>query len=415
MNAHAKSIFAAAAVLCASGSILGGLLTRDRVDVGGANSPQGIEVAGLVASRKANEVPEGDYFFEITNLLKRRYVEAIQDERKLAIGAVRGMVASLGDPDSLFMDKDAFRVHQAMREGKFEGIGLQLELVYLEPKTNEDRVSGQPVDPEAALLGSIRIPKVTVVTVVPGGPADKAGVKIGDYVEYVDSHWIPNAETVASFRQLQRDFTAGKVKWEELSKVQIELTKRTKKVLLPLKAKDKLLVGTEGSVHVVWRRGKESRSTDIVKGSSSIPNFTDAEEVIKLRFAAGVAEELKDAIEGKSSLVIDLRNNANGDHREMRKALEAVLPPGKYGELVVGKRQLPLEVKTGNPNPPRATILVDAGTRGAAEVFALALVKAGFGKIQGKSAGHPVLTDDYALPDGSGYTLAVARYQAGVK
>ena len=415
MNATAKSIVAAFAVLGATASILAGIVMRDRVDVGGANVAQGIEVAGLVASRESNEVPEGDYFFEITNLLKRRYVEAISDERKLAVGAVRGMIASLADPDSLFMDRDAFRVHQEMRRGVFEGIGVQLELIYIEPVSAGDRVSGQPVDPEAAILGAIRIPKLTVVSVVPGGPADKAGVRIGDYVEYVDDHWIPNAETVASFRQMQRDFNAGKVKWEELSRVQKELSKRTKKTLMPLKAKDKLLVGTEGTVQVVWRRGDESRSTTIAKGTSTIPTFFEDDGVLQPRFVAGVAGQLKSAIQGKSTVVIDLRNNANGNYRAMRDSLEAVLPAGRYGSLTIGKRTTPLEVKAANPAPPKMTLLVGAGTRGAAEAFAMAVVEAGVGKLQGKTAGHPVLVEDYPLPDGSGYTLAIARFKAGAK
>jgi carboxyl-terminal processing protease len=415
MNPTSKSIIAALAVLGATGSIMAGVVMRDRVDVGGANAGQGLEMTGLVASRDANEVPEGDYFFEITNLLKRRYVENIADERKLAIGAVRGMVTSLGDPDSLYLDKESFRVHRAMREGKFEGIGVQLELIYLDPKAKDDRISGQPVEPEAALLGAIRIPKVTVVTVVPGGPADKAGVKVGDYVEYIDDHWVPNAETVASFRKLQSDFNAGKVKWEELSKVQIELSKRTKKTLMPLKAHDKLLVGTEGNLNVVWRRGSESRKTSITRAASEIPRFAETEGTIKPRFIAGVADQIRNSVREKDSIIIDLRGNANGEYKAMREALAALAPTGTYGKLLVGKRELHFDVKVGNANPPKATLLVDQGTRGAAEAFALALVEAGIGTMQGKTAGHPILVEDYSLPDGSGYTLAIAKYQRSGK
>jgi C-terminal processing protease CtpA/Prc len=60
-------------------------------------------------------------------------------------------------------------------------------------------------------------------------------------------------------------------------------------------------------------------------------------------------------------------------------------------------------------------LILDSSTRGAAEVFALALEKAGIGKIEGKSAGHPIITDDFALPDGSGYSLAIAEYREVTK
>lgn len=424
MNSTAKSFLAAGAVLASAGSILVGAVMRDRVDVGGANSlsasiggPLGsFPTDGLVASRDSREVPEGDYFYEITNLLKQRYVEKITDEQKLALGAVRGMVSSLGDADSLFMDKEMFQAHQNMRLGQFEGIGAQLELIYTEPPSKDAKTTPQPVDPQQALLGSIRIPKLTVVTVVPGGPADKAGVKVGDYVEYIDDHWVPNAETVASFRKLQKDFTEGKVTFDELNKVRVELAKRTKKTTMPLKAREKLLTGKAGKIDVVWKRGTETRDTLIEKAPSKLAAFAEIDGAFHVRFVPGADKELRNVLEGKEQIVIDLRNNANGLYEPMQSCLEALAPKGTYGELKLAKRNLPLEVKTGNPSGPKVTLLVDQSTRGAAEVFADVLVKSGVGKVSGgKTAGHKVLVDDCPLPDGSGFTLAVATYVEGAK
>jgi carboxyl-terminal processing protease len=416
MNSTTKSLVAAVAVLASTGAILFGATMRDRVDVGGATFADldgSAPTSGLVASRDKSEVPEGDYFYEISNLLKQRYVEKIPDERKLALGAIRGMVASLADPDSVFLDKEQFEVHRKMRAGQFEGIGVQLELIYDQPRDESVKVSGQPTDPQEALLGSLRIPKLTVVSVVPGGPADKAGVKNGDYVEYVDDHWIPNAETVISFRKLQRDFNDGKVKWEQISPIRLELTQRMKKMLLPLKAREKLMLGKDGAVKVVWKRAKESRPTTITRGESRFPAFAEADGVIQLRFVDGVDQELKEALSGKEIVVIDLRNNANGLPGPMRSCLELLAPKGVYGSLKMAKRELPMDVKNGTSTPPKITLLVDQSTRGVAEVFADVLVKAGVGKISGTPTGnHRILVEDFPLPDGSGYTLAVAEYKA---
>lgn len=416
MNPTAKSLVAATALLTTAGAIILGAMMRDNVDVGGANTSDSVPTSGLVASRSKSEVPEGDYFYEITNLLKQRYVERIGDEQKLALGAVRGMVASLGDPDSLYLDKEQFAIHQGMRAGKYEGIGAQLELVYLEPRDKDARGSGQPVDPEEALMGSIRIPKLTVVSIVPGGPADKAGVKVGDYVEYVDNHWVPNSETVASFRKLQKAFSESKVTWAEISKVRQELTKRMKKTLLPLKAREKLLVGKSGTVEVVWKREKESVKTSILKSPSQMPEISDIDGVVTLRFIKGVEDQLRHAIDGKSNVVIDLRNNANGLPTPMQNCLELLAPKGTYGKLIVGKRETPLEVKGGTTESRSITLIVDRSTRGVAEVFAQALVTAGVAKQTGPgTAGHPILVEDFQLPEGAGYTLAVANYKGGAK
>jgi carboxyl-terminal processing protease len=415
MTPTVKSLAATVAVLGATAAILLGAMMRDRVDVGGANAIESAPVAGLMASTDKSEVPEGDYFYEISNLLKQRYVENITDEQKLALGAIRGMVASLGDPDSLYMERPLFQVHQKMRRGEYEGIGAQLELIYTEPRDKGARGSGQPIAAEEALMSAIRIPKLTVVSLVPGGPAEAAGVKIGDYVEYVGDHWVPNAETVASFRKMQSDFADGKVSWDEISKVRLELTQRTKKTLLPLKAREQLLTGTDGAVTVTWKRGDQSITTKIAKAASKMPAFSNVDGAIHLRFIPGVDQELKEAIEGHPEVTIDLRNNANGLSGPMSDCLEVLAPKGVYGAYGVAKRQLPIEVKKGNPNPPKVRLIVDSSTRGAAEVFALALEKAGIGKIEGKSAGHPIITDDFALPDGSGYSLAIAEYREVTK
>lgn len=396
---------------------------RDKVDVGGTNtlaasisSPSAFPTDGVLASRDKREVPEGDYFYEITNLLKQRYVEKIRDEQKLALGAVRGMVASLGDADSLYMEKDMFQAHQNMRLGQFEGIGAQLELIYSEPPSKDNPGSGQPIDPVQTLAGSIRIPKLAVVTVVPGSPADKAGVKLGDYVEFVDDHWVPNAETVASFRKLQKDFADGKVTFDEISKVRTELSKRTKKTIMPLRAREKLLTGKDGSVDIVWKRGAETRHTVITKAPSRLPGFSEVDGVLQLRFAPGVDRELESAIDGKKQITIDLRNNANGLHDPMQKCLELLAPKGSYGQLKLANRSLPFEVKNGNSQPPQISLLVDESTRGVAEVFAQVLVKAGVAKLTGgKMAGHMVLVDDCPLPEGAGFSLAVASYVEAAK
>src|SRR5690349_12871925 len=95
------SLYSGLAVFAAALSIIGGISMRDRVE-GSARISSGTSptrVASLL-----DEVPEGDYFHDMTRLLKREFVEPIHDDRKLAVGAVRGMVTSLADAKSLFMD-----------------------------------------------------------------------------------------------------------------------------------------------------------------------------------------------------------------------------------------------------------------------------------------------------------------------
>src|SRR5690349_3725465 len=111
MNPTKTSFVAAAGVTFAALSVVYGSYVRDSVDNGkpvaqtlNDPSPQGYEVSN-------NQIPEDDFYRGLVSLLKREYVEPITDERKLAIGAVKGMVNSLQDPRSIFMDPDEFRVY----------------------------------------------------------------------------------------------------------------------------------------------------------------------------------------------------------------------------------------------------------------------------------------------------------------
>ncbi|MBN9500562.1 MAG: hypothetical protein J0H02_02110 [Armatimonadetes bacterium] len=415
MNTTTKSLFAGGAVLCAAASILLGISMRDRVDVGGISADPA-PLSGLVASTDSREVPEGDYFYEISQLLKQRYVEPITDEQKLALGAIRGMVASLGDPDSLYMDKDEYRVYKNAKAGKYEGIGVYVELEYSDEPSVQAKGSAHPVDTDEALLGGMRIPKLTVVTVVPGSPADRAGVQVGDWVEYIDDHWVPNAATVISFRKLEKAVQQGKAKLEDLVKERVELRQRTKKTLLPLKAKDKLVMGTSGTLKIVWRRGDVARTTEIKKEASAFSTPNPEDPALRLAFNSEAPNLLKKAIQGKSSIVIDLKNNAVGDFGSMKQCLEALAPSGVYGSLKTAKTSIPFKTESGNANPPKVVLLVDESTRGLAEIFALALSSSKIAKLSGSEmSGHRIVVEDNSLPDGSGYTLATAEYKVTAK
>jgi len=407
-----KTLLAGAMVLCASAAVVVGVFCRDRVDMGGTSVTP---VDGLVASR-GDEVPEGDYFYEISQLLKQRYVEPITDEQKLALGAIRGMVTSLGDPDSLYMDKDEYRVFENAKQGKYEGIGVQLELIYDKPADKGQKSAVAAADSDEVLLGGLRIPKLTVVTVVPGSPADKAGLKPGDWIEYVDDHWVPNADTVASFRRLQRDVVQGKAKMEQLVKVRAELKVRTKRTLLPLKAKDRLVMGDNGSVKLTWQHSGVAKSATIAKHESVLSGFKDEGGVIQLQFFKGSDDLLRKAVADKAEVTIDLRNNANGDLQTMKNCLALLAPSGNYGVFKSNKKSVALSVLTGATKRPKVTLLVDGSTRGLAEIFALALSSHDLAKLSGpKMAGHQIVVEDSSLPEGAGYTLATAEYQVAAK
>src|SRR5579872_3196463 len=140
-----KSVLNSTWIVAGVAAVLMGFQTRQRTDVGAiVASNSNAPISGLLASQSNDiNVPAGDYFYELSQKLKQEYVEPVSDDQKLASGAIRGMVASLDDPDSIYMNKDEFNAYLNARVGKFEGIGADLELVRTGKSGNTDSGSSE--------------------------------------------------------------------------------------------------------------------------------------------------------------------------------------------------------------------------------------------------------------------------------
>src|SRR5262245_49716965 len=94
-------------------------------------------------------------------LVENQYVEPV-DHKRVVEGAIKGMVKEL-DPHSAYMPPEDFRLFQSDTEGKFGGIGIEVDL--------KDDV-------------------ITVIAPIEGSPAERAGVRSGDKVVSVDGQTI---------------------------------------------------------------------------------------------------------------------------------------------------------------------------------------------------------------------------------
>jgi len=413
MNPTKTSFVTAAGVTFAALSVVYGSYARDCLDngkpVGTLNdpTPQGYEVSN-------NQIPEDDFYRGLVSLLKREYVEPITDERKLAIGAVKGMVESLQDPRSMFMNPDEFRVYMNAREGKYEGVGVDLAFDKGHPSSAD---SLTPADME-----QLSIPRLKVVAVTPGGPADRAGVRPGDWVESVESHWVLNPLLVEQYRSAVATLngkdaktvsaSVSKARQDQVTQIGKTLKAKLDTMIMPAKARDMLTIGDKGAVTVVWHRGDGLRTTTIVRKDSEVPEVQSDGDVITVRFSEGSADKLRKVIAGKSDVILDLRDNSNGDFQAMEQCLSVVAPSGTYGYLHSDKpgKSRTFSIATGNPRPPKMTILVDSSTRGAADIFASALAYKHLAKLHGVSSNDKSVIEVVSLPDGSGYTLATSEY-----
>lgn len=121
----------------------------------------GIFVDRLVGK---NKNPDFNLYWKIWDKLKTQYIdhEDLQ-EKDMLYGSIKGLVASTGDPYTVFLTPDENKKAKDDLNGAFEGVGIQLG--YKE------------------YLGQDRL---AVITPLEGNPAIKAGVKAGDLIMEID-------------------------------------------------------------------------------------------------------------------------------------------------------------------------------------------------------------------------------------
>ncbi|MBE0696201.1 MAG: PDZ domain-containing protein, partial [Anaerolineaceae bacterium] len=106
-------------------------------------------------------------FWEVWDLAQKEYVDQPVDQEQMMRGAIRGMLESLGDQHTSYMDPEQYRQANIEMQGDYEGIGAWVDT------TGEYLVITSPM---------------------PGSPAEKAGLKTGDTIIAVDKEDMTNVD-----------------------------------------------------------------------------------------------------------------------------------------------------------------------------------------------------------------------------
>lgn len=235
---------------------------------------------------------------------------------------------------------------------------------------------------------SKRFGYAAIVSVIPGGPADKAGLSAGDIIETVEG-----------------------LSTHDLS----------------LAAIKNHLVGNPGSrleLTIIRTRKIEPQKMTIVRDLITLPAvqeqmLPDNVGVIKTQvLTKGKAQEVAAKIkslqkQGAKKLVLDLRNDAEGDEEEgvavanmfLGKGTIATLQGQKYDKVTYTAD--PQKKITDLP----VAVLVNRGTAGASELVASAILDNQRGEVVGdKTFGEGSVQKLIEVPDGSALILSVAKY-----
>lgn len=296
-------------------------------------------------------------FLEARDRILGSYVGPINEEA-LAEGAIKGMVDSLGDQWSAYMNTDNFTAYNSQKKNQYVGIGVTVEL-------------------------STRKEGLLVSEVVPGSPAEEAGISVGDVITKVDGEEVPViGEHVASERILGEEYTLVSITFlsgeEEITS---DIMRRT----INKEIVTSRIIGTAGYVRVA--------------------NFNSR---VDEDFIAAVGELTNAGVE---SLVIDMRSNPGGSLDVLHRMLDYLLPEGLIITLRYRNGVTDIRESDANCIELPMVVLVNDSSYSAAEFFAACLREYDWADIVGeKTSGKGYAQETFAMTDGSGLLLSTSEY-----
>ena len=276
-------------------------------------------VTGMVGILIATNYQNIGKLLQVAAIIKTQYLEDVPTEQLMG-GAVRGMVNSLNDPYSVYMDEEEFQEFRQHIEGSIGGIGIFV---------------------------SVQEEKFVVYSVIEGTPASKAGLKKGDIIYKVNN-------ILAS--EMDVDETVAKMRGEPGTSVEVSVVREGN-------IKDFTVVRDVIDIPTV-----ESEVLPNKIGYLRLNLFaSNSDEAL-----AEHLDKLKQKkIEG---LILDLRDNPGGDLESAVNISRYFLPKGPVVYIVDNKGR----TKSMDNNQPEElgvplVVLINGGSASASEVLAGAI------------------------------------------
>ena len=315
------------------------------------------------AQQPANDPGAQQKIFEsVLQHIQNDYVDEPNME-KVRAGALRGLAYGL-DPYSTYLTSEQVKDYRAGSKSNQVGLGAELSQV-------------------ASFL--------YVVAPVKGSPADQAGVRAGDIIEYIDGKATRDI-SLYDARQLLNGAPGSEVKLRILRANSRPLTLSVKRGSFRAPAAEaRMEAGRIGVLRI---------------------NSLDSGE------AADARAHLQDLVkQGAQKIVLDLRSVAGGEIQEGVTVANLFIRDGQIAKTI-GREQKVLKSFEADPkvvlfNGP-VVVLIDSGTAGAAEVVASAFLEDKRGDVVGeKSFGAGAEQELFTLRDGDGLLLTTVKWASG--
>ena len=306
-----------------------------------------------------------DKLMQTIATIRNNYVDPIELDT-LYEKAIPAILSEL-DPHSEYIPAKMFDSINESLEGEFDGIGIVFN----------------------AMTDTI-----TVLSVIPQGPSDKAGVRPGDRVMRIDNREVAG-------KGIKQDSMVKMMRGPRGSKVKLSVKRASLDELV-----DITITRAAIEVHSVTAAFMLDRDAGIGYIRLSQFSRTSYSEI------CNALERLKG--EGMKSIIVDLRGNGGGFLDQVVKILNEFLDRGKllvYTEDRHGRRVNEFSDGTGRYTDTNIAVLVDELSASSSEILAGAIQDNDRGLVIGRRTfGKGLVQAQLPFSDGSAVRLTVARY-----
>ena len=303
-----------------------------------------------------------DLFGEVLEKIKQEYVDEI-DQADVMDSAINGVLQSL-DPYSAYMSPDLFKSMQTESSGEFGGLGIEIGM-------------------EAGV--------VKVIAPIADTPAEKAGIKAGDYIVRINKEQV-QGKTLMEAVKLMRGPVGSSIELTvRRAGVKKSLTFNIQRQIIEVKSVESKILGTSKNIgYIKLKSFNENSDKQFIK---KIRNF-EKQKLI--------------------GYIVDLRNNPGGLLNQAVTITDFFLEEGEIvstkGRRISETRKFFAKAGDGIKGKP-VIVLINNGSASASEIFAGALKDHKRAIILGENSyGKGSVQSIIPLKNGGGIRLTISKY-----
>ena len=318
---------------------------------------------GLLANANEKLYNKIDLFGEVLEKVKDEYVDEI-DQSEVMDSAINGVLQSL-DPYSAYMSPELFKSMQTESKGEFGGLGIEIGM-------------------EAGV--------VKVIAPIADTPAEKAGIKAGDYIVRINDEQVQGKSLMEAVKLMRGPVGTSIELTIRRRNVKKSLTFNIKRQIIEVKSVEAKLLGNKKNIgYVRLKSFNENSDKQFVK---KIRKFESGNKLI--------------------GYIIDLRNNPGGLLSQAISITDFFLNDGEIvstkGRKVSETRKFFARMGDGVKGKP-VVVLINNGSASASEIFAGALKDHKRAIIIGENSyGKGSVQSVIPLQNGGGIRLTISKY-----